>query len=327
MANRVAPPRAGSEGRGRTVAITGPSGDLGGLLVPRLQADPSVERILTLGPRPLSGPKIDHRTVDLTRHDAEEDLADALGEHPVDVLYHLAFLHGRVRNGSLAHEVEVIGSMRVLAAAGAAQVRRLVVSSTTALYGARPNLPALVREEQPLAGVPHSRFVQDKIEVEREVRQFRERHPEIPVLVLRFAPVLGPSVDNPATRLLSRRVVPTLLGFDPLWQAIHEDDAAEALHLALVGETSGALNVVADGVLAFSGLVHEAGGHPLPLPLPVARAAMRTLNAAGASTAPPNLLDYLRYSWVADGAKAKAALQFVPRHNVLDAARSLRARN
>lgn len=308
------------------MALTGPSGDLGALLLPKLQADASVERILTLGPRPLSGPKIDHRSLDLTRHDAEEELADALGEHPVDVLYHLAFLNRRVR-GSVAHEVEVIGTMRVLAAAGAAKVGRLVVSSLTALYGARPELPALVREEQPLTGVPHSRYVQDKIEVERQVHQFRERHPEIPTLVLRFAPVLGPSVDNPATRLLSRRLVPTLLGFNPLWQAIHEDDAALALHTALRSDATGELNIVAAGVLAFSGLVHEAGGHALPLPLRVARAAMRTLNAAGASTAPVNLLDYLRYSWVADGAKARRTLGFIPRHNVLDAARSMRARN
>lgn len=316
--------RAGA--RGLTVAMTGPSGDLGSLLLPKLQADPAVERILTLGPRPLSGEKIDHRTVDLARHDVEEDLVDALSESPVDVLYHLAFLHGRIRNGSVAHEIEVIGTMRLLAAAGSAKVKRLVVASLTALYGARPGLPALVREDAPLAGVPHSRFVQDKIEVEREVRHFRERHPDVPVLVLRFAPVLGPSVDNPATRLLSRRVVPTLLGFDPLWQALHEDDAAAALHRALESDAAGEINVVADGVLALSGLVHEAGGHTLPLPLPVARAAMRTLNAAGASTAPPNLLDYLRYSWVADGARARSALGFIPRHNVLDAARSMRAR-
>lgn len=312
--------------RGLTVALTGPSGDLGSLLLPRLQADPGVERILTLGPKLLSGPKIDHRIVDLTRHDAEEELADALNERPVDVLYHLAFLNRRVR-GSVAHEVEVIGTMRVLAAAATAKVRRLVVSSLTALYGARAQLPALIREEQPLSGVPHSRFVQDKIEVEREVLQFRERRPEIPTLVLRFAPVLGPSVDNPATRLLSRKVVPTLLGFDPLWQAVHEEDAALALHRALQSEATGVLNIVASGVLAFSGLVHEAGGHALPLPLPVARAAMRTLNAAGASATSANLLDYLRYSWVADGAKARRTLGFIPRHNVLDAARSLRARS
>jgi UDP-glucose 4-epimerase len=222
--------------------------------------------------------------------------------------------------------VEVIGTMRLLAAAGSAEVKRLIVASQTALYGARPELPALIREDQPLRGVPQSRFVQDKIEVEREVRQFRERHPKTPVLVLRFAPVLGPSVNNPATRMLSRRVVPTLLGFDPLWQAIHEDDAAAALHLALESDAQGELNVVADGVLALSGLVHEAGGHALPLPLPLAKAALRSLHVAGAATAPVNLLDYLRYSWVADGATARSALGFLPRRNVLDAARSLRTR-
>src|SRR4051794_16394586 len=103
-------------GGGLTVALTGSTGDFGRLLLPRLQADPSVERILTLGLKPAEGPqdKLDFRRVDLSRPEAELELADALSEHPVDALYHLAFLYSQVQDPAHAHELEVIGTMHVL---------------------------------------------------------------------------------------------------------------------------------------------------------------------------------------------------------------------
>ena len=314
------------KGDGLTVAVTGATGNLGALLVPRLEGDGRVRRILTLGPRAPLGNKIDHRALDLTRHTAEEDLTEALSEERVDALYHLAFLDRPARHGSLAHEIEVIGTMRVLAAAGATKVPKLIVPSFTAVYGARPGGPAVHTERSPLEA-PESRFLHDRVQVEEQVRGFRARHPDVKVIVLRFAPVLGPTVDNPATRLLRRRNVPTLLGFDPLWQAIHEEDAGLALHLALHAEASGEFNVVADGVLPFSGLLQLAGARPVPLPPPLAKAALHALNAAGAAMVPTHLLDFLRFSWVAEGSRAKEALGFSPRHTARDAARALRARS
>ncbi len=312
-------------GKGRLrVAVTGASGDYGRLLLSRLEQDADVESILVLDVARPEGEKIEFHRVDLTRYDAESELTDALTERPVDALYHLAFLFGPIQNGSLAHELEVIGTMNVLTAAGRSRLPRLVVPSLTAVYGARGNNPALLREGSPLQGCPHSRFVTDKVEVESQVRAFRERHPDMRVLVLRFAPVLGPSVDNPATRLLRNAVVPTLMGFDPLWQGLHEEDAARALHLALRAETSGEFNVVGRGVMPLSGLIQQAGARPLPLPGPLFRAALHTLDVVGAGTLPVALLDYIHYSWVADGERAESALGFIPLHHVRDAAAALK---
>ncbi|NTX02324.1 SDR family oxidoreductase [Myxococcus sp. CA051A] len=313
-------------GKGRLrVAVTGASGEYGKLLLPRLERDPDVESILVLDVARPEGAKVEFHQVDLTRHDAESELTDALAERPVDALYHLAFLFGPIRNGSLAHELEVIGTMNVLTAAGRARLPRLVVPSMTAVYGARGNNPALLREESPLQGCPHSRFVTDKVEVEGQVRAFRERHPEMRVLVLRFAPVLGPTIENPVTRLLTRTsVVPTLLGFDPLWQGLHEEDAGRALHLSLRADVSGEFNIVGRGVLPLSGLIRQAGARPLPLPGPLFRGALHALDVVGADTLPVALLDYIHYSWVADGARAETALGFIPFHHVRDAAAALK---
>jgi UDP-glucose 4-epimerase len=307
------------------VAVTGATGDLGRLLLPLLLADPRVESVHAFGVSPpRERENLTHRRLDLTRHDAERDLVEALSAGRIDALYHLAFLHGRRRIASHAHEVEVAGTIRVLSALARRPVKRLILPSLTALYGARGGHPAQLDEDSPLAGCPASRFVSDKVEVERLVQSFRDRHPETPVTVLRFAPILGPTVDNPATRFLGGRVVPTLLGFDPLWQAIHEEDAAQALHRALHARISGAFNVVGKGVAPLSGLIRQAGGRALPLPRPVAHAALRALNASGAYVVPIPLLDYIQYSWVADGARAQQALGFVPRHHVRDAVAALR---
>jgi UDP-glucose 4-epimerase len=310
--------------RGLRVAVTGASGDFGRLLLPLLERDPAVESILVLDVARPEGSRIDFRHVDLTRHDADSELTEALAETPVDVFYHLAFTFSAGRSRSVAHELEVAGTINVLAAVGRARLPRLVVPSLTAVYGAKGQHPAVLPEETPLSGCPQSRFVTDKVHVESQVRTFRERHPETRVIVLRFAPILGPTVDNPATRLLKRAVVPTLLGFDPLWQAVHEEDAARALHLALTADASGEFNIVGQGVLPLSGLIYQAGSRPLPLPGPLFRAALRTMGAVGTVALPIALLDYIHYSWVADGEQAESALGFIPIHHARDAAAALR---
>ena len=306
------------------VALTGPTGDFGTLLLPRLRDDARVSRILTLGTRGTSGPRLTHHRVDLTRYDVESELVDLLGEAQIDVLYHLAFLHGRTRSGAFAHEVEVIGTLHVLAAAARAGVKKLVVPSYTLVYGARPDNPALLTEDAPLHGSSTSRFVSDRVEVEKQVAAFRTAHPEVEVTVFRFAPVLGPTADNPATRFFRRPVAPTLLGFDPLWQAVHEEDACSALLQALDRPAAGVFNVVSADVLPLSAMIGLARSRALPLPAPLARAILRGLNTAGVTATPVTLLDYLHYACVADGTRCRQVLDFVPRYSARQALQALR---
>jgi UDP-glucose 4-epimerase len=146
----------------------------------------------------------------------------------------------------------------------------------------------------------------------------------VEVTVFRFAPVLGPTADNPATRFFRRPLAPTLLGFDPLWQAVHEEDACAALLHVLQRPSAGVFNVVSREVLPLSAMIGLAGSRPLPLPAPLARAILQGLNAAGITATPPTLLDYLHYAWVADGARCRDVLGFEPRHSARDALQALR---
>jgi UDP-glucose 4-epimerase len=293
------------------VGLTGSTSDFGRGLLPRLVADPQVESIVAFDlvkPNTL-GIKTSWLKVDLTRLGVEEEFSAALRDHKIDVLYHLAFVNSRVHGASFAHELEVIGTMHVLSAVQAVGLKRLIIPSLTALYGARAHAPSRFREAHSLEarGV---RFLTDRVEVEHHLEQFRLRNPSISVATLRFAPIVGPTSDNPLTRLLLGHLVPTLWGFDPVWQVLDERDAAVALHLALTAPADGAYNIVSDALVPFSALVRAAGSRCVPLLMPALRVAIQTLEAAGLPSVPLPLLEYLRYPCIADGTRARQALSF-----------------
>jgi UDP-glucose 4-epimerase len=309
------------------VGVTGASGDLGKLLIPILLEDPAVAQVVAydVAAPDLVHDRLEFVRADLTRPGNESELTRQIGEAKLDALYHLAFVHGRVHSGALAHELEVIGSLHVLAAAGQLGIPRLIVPSLTALYGARPNAPLYLSEHDTLFGAEGSRFIQDKVEVERQLERFQRTQEKTRVLVLRFAPMVGPKSNNPVTRLLKNRFVPTLMGFDPPWQVLHEEDAAHALHLALTVPQSGVFNVVADGLMPWSMVVELSGGRVVPLPRPILMGVIGALEAAGVSAVPPTLLDFLRFPCVADGHRAARELGFIPRYTAREAAASLRS--
>lgn len=318
------PPTAAS----LTVALTGPRSALGRGLRARLEEDDRVAGILCLDLEPDAGEsaKSSFARVDLTQPGATQDLARAFTDARADALVHLAFLSAPVRDPAYAHELEAIGTLHAFAACEAARVLRVVMPSSTMVYGASPSNPGILVEDRALLGNPRSRFVCDRIEAEQQARRFAAAHPEARVAVLRLAPLFGPLLDNPITRLFGRRIVPTVLGYDPLFQALHITDAVASLALALFADSSGAFNLAGDGVLPLSGVVRLCGGVAVPLPHPFARTLLRALDALGIANVPPSLLDYLQYGWIGDGRRARDGLGFKPHYStraaVLDFARA-----
>jgi UDP-glucose 4-epimerase len=299
------------------VAVTGPRSAIGRRLRERLDQIPEVSRILCvdLEPDSVDRPKSSFARVDLTQPAASGQLSEVLKSEGVQALVHLAFLSRTIRDPSYAHELEAIGTLQVFAACEAASVSQIVMVSSTTVYGASPSNPNQLSEERALLGNPRSRWVCDKVEAEGQARRFAATHPDAKVAVLRLAPLIGPGVDNPITRLLSQRFVPTLWGYDPLVQTLHPADATLALETALLGRASGVFNIAGEGVLPLSSVIRLCGSTPLPLPHTLARTLVRALAALGIANVPPSLVDYLRYSWVADGKRAKDVLGFRPRYS------------
>ena len=301
-----------SDGKRRCVAVSGAASFLGSNLIGMLEQDDSVRRIVAIDikPAPTAGEKTRCYEVDLTQPAAEARLAEILVAEGVDTLAHLAFLSSPTHGTAWAHELESVGTMHVTVGARQAQVRKFILWSLTWLYGARSSNPNFLTEKHPLRAPASEPFFADKIDAEEQVRKLAQRSPEMVVTILRTAPILGPTVHNAMTRYFARKVVPTMMGFDPLVQFLHEADAIAALHLAVARDTPGTFNIVGEGVVPLSRAIKLAGRVAVPVPHPLAESVAAAGWVAQLLEAPPSFLRYLRFLCVADGRKAREVMGF-----------------
>ncbi len=304
----------------RTVAVSGSSSFLGRNLIGLLEEDPHTGRIIALDVRAptTAGAKTRYYEVDFTQPTSEARLGEIFAAERVHTVVHLAFLSLPTHATAWAHEFESVGTMHLLNAARQAHITKLVHWSQTVLYGAHPSNPNFLDEKRELRAPKDAAFFHDKIEAEAEARRFAE-HPGTVVTILRTAPILGPTVRNYVTRYLGRRIVPVLMGFDPLWQFVHEVDAVAAFKLAVDRDVPGTFNIVSRGVLPLSTVLRLAGRLALPIPHPMAGALAGALWAAQIIETPPRFVDYLRYLCVADGALAERQLGFRASYTSRDA--------
>jgi UDP-glucose 4-epimerase len=303
----------------RVVAVTGAYSFIGAELIKRLERDRRYYKVVAVDIRKPTFPmsKTQFHKIDLTLPTADADLAAVWKREGVDTVVHAAFLSTPTHANAWAHELESIGTMHVLNAAAECQVRKLVVWSQTVVYGAHPLNPNFLSEEHELrGGVSRSRFVKDKVEVEKQVRRFRGENPDSIVTTLRTATTLGPTIRNFATRFFSRPVAPMLMGYDPLMQFVHERDVIDAFCRAVDNDFPGEFNIVGDGVLPYSTILALMGKVPLPMPHFVAYPLSRALWATQIFDSPPNFLDFLRFLCVADGRKAERVMGFRPQHDI-----------
>lgn len=293
---------------GPTIALTGLRSFLGGRLVQRLLAADELASIVGLDihrPQRLEG-RIRWHPVDLTDPTADGRLADIFLGEGVEVVVHAAFRGEPTADVEYDHELETLGSLHVLHACAAAKVRRLVVLSSTMVYGAWPDNPNFLSESHPLRGHPKAHGVRNRVEVEELVARFRARHPEIEVTVLRPCWILGPTIDDAVARMFARTVVPTLLGHDPLIQFVHEEDVLRALERATLERHPGVFNVVGRGVLPLSTLLALGGKRRATVPATLWYGVLGWLSQGFSGDDPAGFYDYLRWLFVADGTRGWA---------------------
>ncbi len=303
----------------RVVAVTGAYSFIGAELIKRLERDRRYYKVIAVDVRKPTFPmsKTQFHKIDLTLPTADADLAAVWKREGVDTVVHAAFLSSPTHSNAWAHELESIGTMHVLNACAECQIRKLLVWSQTVVYGAHPLNPNFLSEEHELRGqLSRSRYVKDKVEVEKQVRRFRGGDPDGIVTTLRTAATLGPTIRNFATRFFSRPLAPVLMGYDPLMQFVHERDVITAFSIAVDQDHPGEFNIVGDGVLPYSTILAMMGKVPLPMPRFFAYPLSRALWATQIFDSPPNFLDFLRFLCVADGGKAGRMLGFRPQYDI-----------
>ena len=292
----------------RRVLITGLSTYWGGRLAQALERDPDVEVIVGVSP---SDPTCELTRTEYVRVGTQHALLKRIVEAAdIDTVVDTRMIvDSSLAPSRAAHENNVIGTMNVLAACGGpdSPVRKVVFKSSAHFYGCERDDPSYFTEDMGRPHPPRTAIEQDIVEAERAVAAFAHRHPDVTVTVLRFANGLGPDLDTSHTALLSLPAVPSILGFDPRYQFIAEDDIHGVLDHAARHDLPGAYNAAADGVLALS----EIGsllGKPLAPVLPpwgtgVAASVLRRVGI----DLPPEVLQQLRYGRGLDNRRLKAA--------------------
>ncbi|MGH3322155.1 MAG: NAD-dependent epimerase/dehydratase family protein [Streptosporangiaceae bacterium] len=304
----------------RVVLITGVSGHLGGRLAEVLQAEPGVERVIgvdVVPPRPRLG-RTEFVRVDI-RTSAIGKVIEAGG---VDTVVHASLTAppGSAGGRASMKETNVVGTMQLLAACQRApSMRRFVLRSTTAVYGSSPRDPALFTEDMEPLSPPRSGYAKDAVEVESYVRGFARRRSDAAVTILRFAGVLGADTDSPLARYFSFPVLPTVLGFDPRLQFLHEDDAVDALRRTALANRPGTFNVSGDGVVTLSQAARRVGRPMLPIPVPTIQLVGRAVRRAGLADFSPEQLALLSYGRTVDTSRLRSTLTWSPAYTTVEA--------
>ncbi|WP_067170899.1 NAD-dependent epimerase/dehydratase family protein [Microtetraspora niveoalba] len=302
-----------------TVLVTGVSRHIGARVASVLAADPGVGRVVGVDTVPPPSParaggsqagRLEFVRVDLR----SPDIAQVIAAADVDVVVHMSLIGGPSRSRSAVKEHNVIGTMHLLGACQrSTSVRRVVVRSTTAVYGSAPNDPAVFTEDGEPAEAPHSGYAKDAGDVEGYVRGFARRRPDVVTSTLRFANFMGPGVDSPLTRYFTRPVPPRVLGFDPRLQFVHEDDGVEALRRMALEDHPGTFNVAGDGVLLLSQCLRRAGRLSLPVPSPLFRLLGEVARTAGGVDFSPEQLKLMCHGRVVDCGRLTRELGWRPK--------------
>jgi UDP-glucose 4-epimerase len=312
------------------VLVTGVSTYWGGRLAQAIERDPHVDAIIGVSP---DDPTCEFERTEFVR----VGLQHALLRRIVDAAEIDTVVDARLVVDSLqassraAHEINVIGTMNILAACGGpdSPVRKVVFKSSAHYYGCEQDDPAFFTETMRRPHAPRTRLESDIVEAEKAVDGFAQRNPEVTVTVLRFCNALGPDLRTTHTRLFDLPAIPCILGFDPRYQFIHEDDLVGVLRFAAETELAGVYNAAADGVLALSEVASLLGRPLAPLLPPwgtsLAAAALRPTGLR----LPEEVLNQLRYGRGQDNRKLKGAgynFGYTSREAVLKHAEALRVR-
>ena len=289
---------------GRRVLITGLDTFWGGRMAQALESDPGVEMVMGMGTRE---PKVPLERTEFVRADQTYSILNRIVRATqVDTIVHTFLETNSTRVSSrLLHEINVIGTLNLLAAAGApgTPVRQVVVKSSTHVYGASEKDPAWFSEDTRRNAPVRTQLERSLIEVESLVRDFAEDNPQLVVSVLRFANVLGSDIVTPISTNLRKRVLPCIAGFDPLVQFVEEDDVVRSLEHVTRQRIPGLFNVAGAGKLPWSEVASIAGAHLLPLSPFSTRTFARPLSRLGLIQFPAELETLIRYGRGVDTSK------------------------
>ena len=301
----------------RPVLITGICGRLGRRLARKLHRERAV---VGIDRRDFDGrPKdIQHHKFDIRRKKTQ----DVFRNQRLAAVVHLGIMHDPRVSQAEHHSWNVAGFQRLLEFCAQYDVPKLVVLSSANVYGPRPDNPQFLSEDAPLLGGAAFSEIRDLIEVDMLAQSFFWKRPETETVILRPVHILG-GVRNAPSNYLRLKAIPTLLGFDPMVQVIHQDDVVGAIIQALRPGVRGIFNVAGPAPLPLSRLIGHTGRPRLTIPHFLATGIIQNLWRYRVTSFPAPELDHIRYVCMVDDRRARDVLGYQPAHDIAETVRAV----
>jgi UDP-glucose 4-epimerase len=301
----------------RAVVITGICGRLGRRLTRALHRE---VKVIGLDRRPFPDrpSDIEHHEIDV-RSKRTKDIFRAGN---VRALVHLGVMHNLHDTAEDHHSWNVIAFQHLLEYAERYKVPKVVLLSSANVYGPRPDNPVFLNEDAPLLGAGPFSEIRDLVGLDMGAQSYLWRYPQTEAVILRPSHILG-TVHNAPSNYLRLKVVPTLLGFDPMMQVVHQDDVVRALRAALAPGVRGIFNIGGPPPVSLSRALSLLERTAVGVPHAVARATVDRLFRWRVTSFPAPELDFIRYVCMVDDARARSALGYRPRHDLLQTLRAV----
>jgi UDP-glucose 4-epimerase len=300
-----------------TVLVTGACGRLGKHVV---RAQHRERRVIGVDRRPFPDKPKDvvHEQVDIRR----KKLKDVFRAEPIEAVVHLGVMHDPRASQSEHHSWNVAGFQKLLEYVAQYQVPKLVVLSSSNVYGPQPDNAQFLNEDAPLLGGARFSEIRDLIEVDMLAQGFFWKHPETETVILRPVHIVG-NVRNAASNFLRLPTIPTLLGFDPMVQIIHQSDVVRAIGRALVPGRRGIYNVAGPEPLPLSHIVKILDKPSVPVPYTLGKALLKRMWQFRLTSFPAPELDHIRYVCMVDDQRARDEMGYAPAMSIEETVKSV----
>jgi UDP-glucose 4-epimerase len=268
----------------------------------------------------IDGVPFRERPADIEHHELDlrsKRVRDVFKNADVRALVHLGVVHNPHSKPEQHHAFNAIAMSRLLECVEEFAVPKVVVLSSGNVYGPRPDNPQFMTEEAPLLAAGRFSDIRDLIELDMTAQSFFWRSTNTETVILRPSHILG-TVRNAPSNYLRLKVVPTVLGFDPMMQVVHQDDVVGAIVCALEPGARGIFNVAGPPPIALSKAIDLLGRKPLPVPYGAARLLVDRLFRWRVTSFPAPELDFIRYVCMVDDSRARTALGYAPKHDLME---------